>query len=570
MHERADIDLLRQFASDRSEEAFSELVSRHIDLVYSAALRRVRDADLAKDVSQTVFLLLAKKARSLSQTTILASWLYRAAGYVAADVLKSENRRRHRETAAMEPLYDSSANAAPWREIEPFLDRAMEDLGEKDRALVLLRYFENKSLKEVGAAFDISEDAAQKRVTRAVEKLRENLVRRGATVSSGTLAAIIAAFACHAAPPALAGSVVVAATGATIAVGVSAGTSLALYFMSMSKIKIATVAALAVAAVSVPVVSQHRSIVELRAENETLKASIPQSPPPAAAASVITPEELAQLRVDAAEVHQLRSEIALLKAGGPRPGNSTSSSTGTDAEGGGTNPMERQKLASKLVGEGKFAEALAHYLWAYDEGTKYMPAFTGVRGSFLLSQIKDLAASYPPARDALVSRRDDAEKAIVGNSSPNNLLALDVVRLNEALGEPQRTVALFDQLPTDSPVRGQLADVAMEQFINENRFQDIVASTQPEAAVDRAIFTASSLRMLGKSDPNAEQQMRRNAVTAGGRALLALAAVGENDRATALADKILQFDPSAEARAELLRFAERSSNATLISHLRGR
>lgn len=574
MHERADIDLLRQFAADRSDEAFATLVSRHLNLVYSAALRHVRDADLAKDVSQTVFLLLAKKARSLSQTTILASWLYRAAGYVAADVLKSENRRRHRETAAMEPLCESpSANAAPWREIEPFLDRAMEDLGEKDRALVLLRYFENKSLKDVGAAFGITEDAAQKRVARAVEKLRENLVRRGATVSSGTMIAAIAAFATQAAPPALAGSVVAAAATASVAVSVSAGTALAIHFISMSKMKIAAAAVLAVAAVSAPVVSQHRSLVELRAENQTLKARLQQAaaaPSDARSATGILPEELAQLRVEAAEVHQLRGEIALLKAGGPRPASAPrSGAPGAEAAAGGvTNPIERQKLAAALVREGKHAEALEHYLWAYDEGVKHMPSFSGVRGSFLLNEIKTLAASYAPARDALVSRRDELEKTLVANTSPNLLLPMDFVRLNDALDEQGRNLALFDQLPSDHPARPQLIEHAMEQFISESRIQDVAASGSPETVTDRAIFVAGTASLGGRLDSEMEARMRRNAVAAGGRGFLVLATVGENDRAIALAEKIIKFDPS--ARAELLQVAERASNATLVSHLRAR
>lgn len=171
-----DSELLRLCGTNRSDEAFSVLVSRHLDLVYSSALRQVRDPHLAKDVAQSVFLLLAKKARTLKRETILTGWLYRTTRFIVSDTFRAENRRRAREHAAMQPLTISDPHGASheprWEEIEPLLDDAIATLNEQDRDLLLLRYFEKQSFKDVGRRFGINEDAAQKRVSRALEKLR--------------------------------------------------------------------------------------------------------------------------------------------------------------------------------------------------------------------------------------------------------------------------------------------------------------------------------------------------------------------------------------------------------------
>src|SRR5687768_9479253 len=145
-----DQELLRLCGTKQSDEAFSILVSRHLDLVYSSALRQVRDPHLAKDVAQSVFLLLAKKSRRLDHDTILTGWLYRTTRFVVSDTLRTETRRRAREYAAMqtpisEPHSQHTTSLEPrWEEIEPLLDDAIAALNEQDRDLVLLRYFENR------------------------------------------------------------------------------------------------------------------------------------------------------------------------------------------------------------------------------------------------------------------------------------------------------------------------------------------------------------------------------------------------------------------------------------------
>src|ERR1051325_7150114 len=197
-----DLDLLRQFTRDQSQEAFDALLKRHLNLVYSAALRQVRSPQLAEEISQSVFIDLAKTAHSLKPETILTAWLYRVARLTAIDVVRRESRREARERLAAE-MTAMNATSSDWLPIEPLLDDAMESLDDTDRAAVLLRYFENKSLREVGEQLGVSDDAAQKRVSRAIERLREFFAKRGVTVGTSGLVVLISANAVQSAPAAL-------------------------------------------------------------------------------------------------------------------------------------------------------------------------------------------------------------------------------------------------------------------------------------------------------------------------------------------------------------------------------
>src|SRR5579862_7328563 len=156
-----DWNLLRQYTQQHSQEAFATLVNRHLNLVYSTALRQVRSPFLAQEVGQSVFTDLAKNAATLKADTVLTAWLYRVAYRTAIDVVRSESRRRAREQIAVE-IATMNATPAEWLKIEPVLDEAMGGLDEEERTAILLRYFDNKSLREVGQALGVSEDAAQK------------------------------------------------------------------------------------------------------------------------------------------------------------------------------------------------------------------------------------------------------------------------------------------------------------------------------------------------------------------------------------------------------------------------
>jgi RNA polymerase sigma factor (sigma-70 family) len=192
-------ELIRDYAAEGSQAAFTALVNRHVDLVYTAARRQVRSPDLAEEVTQTVFIALARHARELKPGTPLAAWLYLVTRRAALDALRRESRRLVREQTAFE-LAAMKSNSPAWSQIEPLLDEAMESLAETDRRAILLRYFENLSLRDVGQRLGSSEDAAQKRLGRALEQLRAFFSKRGVTIGATALAADLAGAAVQAAP----------------------------------------------------------------------------------------------------------------------------------------------------------------------------------------------------------------------------------------------------------------------------------------------------------------------------------------------------------------------------------
>jgi|KBSSwiStaDraftv2_1062776.scaffolds.fasta_scaffold170375_1 RNA polymerase sigma factor (sigma-70 family) len=267
MNKRTDSDLLRAYAENGSESAFAEVVSRHVGLVYSVARRVVVDTHLAEDATQATFAALAREARHLAGRIFLSSWLHRTASNQAAKLVRGEMRRRAREQEAF--AMQSTPPESDWHQIAPMLDAALNKLAEADRAVILLRFFEKKTAREIGATLKLNEEAAQKRVERALERLRGLLAGQGAGLSTATLAALITTQAVAATPIGLSSSVTTAAlAGGTVAGGITLTT---LKLIVMSKLKVGAVSALVVAGVATPLVLQHQTVTRLRAENGALQ-----------------------------------------------------------------------------------------------------------------------------------------------------------------------------------------------------------------------------------------------------------------------------------------------------------
>src|SRR5205823_3311949 len=197
----------------------------------------------------------------------------------------------------------------------PVLDEAMANLGKTDRDALVLRFFKNEDLRAVGVALGTSEDGAQKRVTRALEKLRAFLLRRGVTLSSAALATALTGSAVQAAPAALAGAISAAVVAGSAA---ASSTFNLLNFMSITKLKAGLLSAAVVVGAGTAIVVQQQSVARLRAENRGLREQSQQlehlrSENQQLAKLRVEAEELDRLRKEVAELHRLRAEVARLR-----------------------------------------------------------------------------------------------------------------------------------------------------------------------------------------------------------------------------------------------------------------
>jgi len=245
------MDLLRQYAVGNSDAAFAALVSRHINLVYSAALRKTGNPHAAEEITQAVFIILARKAGRILDKTILPGWLYQTTRLTASSYLRRETRRTRRE---QEAFMQSESHTIPieqtWEQLAPLLEDAMGQLGDRDRAAVVLRFFGGKSFAEVAMAAGVSENAAKKRVIRALEKLHRYFARRGVSSTTESIAETISANSVQVAPVALAKAVTAVAVAKGAAASISTLTLIkgALKIMAWTKAKTTAVAVVAVIA----------------------------------------------------------------------------------------------------------------------------------------------------------------------------------------------------------------------------------------------------------------------------------------------------------------------------------
>lgn len=335
-----DQQLLRRYVEAGAEDAFAALVHRHLDLVYSAALRQLNgDAHLARDAAQQVFVDLARKAHSLVDRPVLAGWLFTGTRFAAAKLVRREQRRRAREQEAhdMNELTREDAQPVDWARVRPVLDDALGELSDPERDAILLRFFESRAFADIGARLGVAENAARMRVERALDKLHALLRRKGVTSSAAALAAALGSQGVVAAPAGLAAVITTAAVGA--------GSAVATWF-GLTKLQVAASLAVAAAGLGGVAVQEHarraldRELAGLRAETAGI-ADLREL------THVLAREldEVRQLRTDDAALGQLRDEALELRrrlaASAPRPDAATNR---RPAAGGTRETLDLSKL----------------------------------------------------------------------------------------------------------------------------------------------------------------------------------------------------------------------------------
>jgi RNA polymerase sigma factor (sigma-70 family) len=399
-----DRELLQEFVRNRSQDAFSELVGRHLPMVYSAARRMVRDSQLAEDIAQNVFTVLAQKASSLEASSVVGGWLYCTTRNLSLHTIRSEQRRRQREetVVAMNAL-QSSDNDRDTALVTEHLDLAMAELESAERDALVLRFLEDRSLRAVGQELGISEDAARMRVNRALDKLRGVLERQGVPVSAVLLASALTATTSAAVPAGLAPTVTTVALagviGAATATTSATLTATATHISSMFTAKaIAVLAGAVIVAGGGTYFVQQTKLQQLKAENEKLAAVQEQSAADHEAAlkslrAASQPPALAD--ADKTELLRLRNEVAQLRReraaekgrtvpGSPAPASPRLPTKTATKPGAGY--VTRDQLA--FLGYSTPENALQSMTWAMTVGT-YEQTLTGLAPELQKEELKD-------------------------------------------------------------------------------------------------------------------------------------------------------------------------------------
>jgi RNA polymerase sigma factor (sigma-70 family) len=513
-----DSQLLDSYSQTGDQAAFAELVSRHGNLVYSTARQRVRDSHLAEDVTQAVFIILARKSRSVRAGRLLG-WLFQTTRYTAEAAIRLRARRAYHERQATRPEEQMQENPMQ-DEMTPLLGDALAWLSEIDRSALLMRHYRNMPASEIARALGLSTTATEKRLQRAMAQLRRYFQDRGITTSTDSLPAIIATVALRPAPLHLIASIASTATTTTSAAAGSAAAQLAkgtaqMIILSQTKAVAAIVLGVVIvgAGVAVPVLQYTRA------------ADARTTQPVAAAALVPTTQS--------------------------------------------TDPTVRQQLGAGLAAEGKYAQALEEYLWCFDHGLEYMPAYMTARGSSLLRQLGKLADQYPPARQAL-SVRCDARMAALLSGPANINDASDYGYLSDMLGRQTECLKVFERLkatdPAASDVRRPLANTLLDMLIAARRYDDALEAIPDHNALAWAeMLISATNKAIGVKSPstgartassghisaNTAAMLKRSVIPGIAPYYEALLGAHRTAEARQLAETLIAFYPSPDTFASL-------------------
>jgi RNA polymerase sigma factor (sigma-70 family) len=544
-----DAALLRRYLDEHSQEAFSELVQRHLGLVYHAAMRQCGgNSRQAEEIAQAVFSDLARKASSLAHHPTLAGWLHIGTRRACAHYWRAELRRRRREQIAVSMTEDiDPSSATDWSRLQPVIDDALAALSEQDRNAVLLRFIENRPFAEIGARLSSTEDAARMRVTRALDKLRQLLTQRGVISTSAALAGCLTTQAGTAVPAGLA----VKITASALAMPATAGLGV-VSFMTLGK-TVTGLAFLLLGAVLLHQTSEnrklHRSLDAARSEHNDLNLKVRNLE-----ARLASTDTLRRAAEDDGSQLLAAFDHASTNAGEPRRLITQDY------------VQSRYELAQELAKKGRHPEALKEFLWCFDEGMPPISGYGGVRASYLLSMIAKLGETYPPALAALRERRDHMEQRLQASANDWDA-ASDFASLNHYLKDNARNLQLYDQLPVDDPRRRAFSYHVYDQLRTARRYADALeASPYKKMVSDLDDY----LEGPPASVPNAaviRQKRKVEAVKETAKDIEVLAGTGNLDNARTLITRILTFDDSAETRAILQTHLTRAGHPQLMNNL---
>ncbi len=553
-----DPELLRAFVEKGDETAFRELVDRRLDFVYAAALRQVAgDTHRAKDITQDVFIKLARAASTLSHHPALLGWLYTTTRFAAVDVIRSEQRRKVREGEHAAMQHHEGIGEMDWDCLQPVLDEALSELNDADREAVLARYFDHQTFGQIAHTSGVSENAAQKRVERALDKLHAALARRRITSTSAALGVVLANQVGTAAPAGLAAIITKAAVAEPLAAAVMTGWGL---FTFMSTAKTLTVTGV------FAVIGIGTGYLSTKAADRA-EAALAFSARQEAALTAGLTEKEGRLQAVARRVQEAEEQNGKLLSAATqfRPG-------GTMLPAAAETPITsglvstRFKHAQELVQSGDPEAALKELLWCYDIGMPQISSMHAVRSSFAVGLLAKLSAQYPPALDAIRERRERARQLMLTDEK-NPDAVTEFASINRALKQEAETVAVFDQLPTDDRRRRALASASYDYLVQSQRYADALVG-RPYSSVSSLFETRIEERPLPLSMPNPEdvrRQTRISVIATAVKDIEMLAGAGEIAHARGLADRLLIYDGTDATRALIQKHAERAGQSGLLS-----
>ena len=468
-----DRELVTAYAARGSETAFRALVTRHVHLVYATALRQVGDAGLAEEITQNVFIALARKAPRLAGIETLAGWLHRTAVLEAKARIRAELRRKRREQTAVEITLLQRDGASPLDALVPLLDEGLLDLGDGDRLALVLRFLEERSLRDVGAALGVDEDAARKRVSRALDRLAGFFRQRGFAVPTGAGCVALLASTTQAAPAVLAAS---AANAGLAAGGATSGFNLVLFkLMALTKTQTTVLCAIVATA---PLAWQWHANARVARQVDDATAQIKS-----ASRNATEPE--AQLQ---------RTRDALLRA---QAGNSNSvarlAALNAQRDGQAPRPVYRWDDSSPLARvPKKFLEQLdvpatANRRGQLSEQIREVLQMTDNEAQQTQSAIDHFLSDYHAAQAQQMRRAESTEEDLHGHR-PEETRVFEVPEVNAQLREYRQTLfgeleaslgserfqlfreALRDWMPIDDDYQGMNTGMAVQNFGYRLRF----------------------------------------------------------------------------------------------------